>query len=69
MVEFHMKARVEEILNRHAAVGLAVGVLRNGQLEFFRGHDVADIVSNTPVTEDTVFPDRVHHQDLHGKGW
>ena len=44
-----------EILNRHPAVGLAVGVVRNGSLEFFSGHGLADIASNTPVTEDTVF--------------
>jgi len=56
MVELHMKARVGEILNRRAAVGLAAGVVRNGQLEFFRGHGVTDIGLNTPVTEDTVFP-------------
>jgi len=56
MVEFRMKARVVELLIRHAGVGLAVGVVRNGQLEFFRGHGVADIESNTPITEDTVFP-------------
>jgi CubicO group peptidase (beta-lactamase class C family) len=53
--ELEIKARVEEILNRHAAVGLAVGVVRNGSLEFFYGHGAADIASNTPVTEDTVF--------------
>ena len=53
--ELEMTARVEEILNRHAAVGLAVGVVRNGGLEFFHGHGVADIASNTPITEDTVF--------------
>ena len=56
MVKLHMKARAGEILNRHAAAGLAAGVVSNGQLEFFRGHGVADIVSNTPITEDTVFP-------------
>ena len=50
-----MTARVEEILNRHAAVGLAVGVVRNGSLEFFHGHGVADIASGTPITGDTVF--------------
>ena len=50
-----MKARVEEILNRHPAVGLAVGVVRDGSLAFFYGHGVADIASGTPVTEDTVF--------------
>jgi hypothetical protein len=37
-----MKARVAEMLNRHAAVGLAVGVVRNGSLEFFDAHGVAD---------------------------
>ena len=53
--ELAMRARVAEILNRHAAVGLAVGVVRNGSLEFFDAHGVADLASNTPVTEDTVF--------------
>jgi CubicO group peptidase (beta-lactamase class C family) len=50
-----LAARVEEILNRHATIGLAVGVVRNGDLEFFHGHGVADITSNTPITGDTVF--------------
>ena len=50
-----LKAKVAEILNRRPAVGLAVGVVRNGSLEFFHGHGVADIGSKTPVTEDTVF--------------
>src|SRR5215211_5260618 len=50
-----LQARVREILNRHPAVGLAVGVVRNGRLEFFSGHGLADIASNTPVTKDTVF--------------
>jgi CubicO group peptidase (beta-lactamase class C family) len=50
-----MKTRVGEILNRRPAVGLALGVVRNGRLEFFHGHGVADIASNTPVTDDTVF--------------
>ena len=53
--ELDMKARVDEILNRHAAVGLAVGVVGTGGLGFFHGHGVADIVSKTPITEDTVF--------------
>jgi len=50
-----LKARVEEILNRRPAVGLAVGVVRNGRLEFFYGHGVGDIALGTPVTENTVF--------------
>ena len=40
---------------RHPAVGLAVGVVRDGHLYHFHGHGLADIVSGTPVTEDTVF--------------
>lgn len=50
-----MTARVRQILNRRPAVGLAVGVIRDRSLEVFYGHGVADIASNTPVTEDTVF--------------
>jgi CubicO group peptidase (beta-lactamase class C family) len=49
------KGRIDGILNRHPAVGLAVGVIRNGRLELFFGHGLADMASNTPVTEDTVF--------------
>ena len=52
--ELDMKARVGEILSRWPAVGLAVGVVRNGSLEFFHGHGVADIAAKTPITEDTV---------------
>jgi CubicO group peptidase (beta-lactamase class C family) len=50
-----MSVRVGEILNRWPAVGLAVGVVRNGSLELFHGHGLADIASNTLVTKDTVF--------------
>lgn len=53
--ELELKARIAEILNRWPAVGLAVGVVRNGRLEFFSGHGLADIASNTPITQDTVF--------------
>jgi CubicO group peptidase (beta-lactamase class C family) len=50
-----LEARIREILNRHPAVGLAVGVVRDGRLEFFSGHGLADIASDTPITQDTVF--------------
>jgi CubicO group peptidase (beta-lactamase class C family) len=53
--ELDMRTRIDEILNRHPAVGLAVGVVRHGSLEFFHGHGLADIESKTPITEDTVF--------------
>ncbi len=51
----HLRARVAEILNRHPAVGFAVGVIRRGRLEFVHGHGVADIESGTPITIDTAF--------------
>ncbi len=53
--ELELKTRVREILNRHPAVGLAVGVVRNGRLEFFEPHGLADIASNTAIGDDTVF--------------
>src|SRR5215212_4778251 len=53
--EVEMKSRVGEILNRWPTAGLAVGVVRDGSLEWFYGHGVAHIATNTPVTEDTVF--------------
>lgn len=49
------KARIDELLNRRPAVGMAVGVVRNGSLAFRYEHGLADIASHTPVTEDTVF--------------
>lgn len=43
------------IVNRRSAVGLALGVVDIGGLRSFMGHGLADITSNTPITEDTVF--------------
>lgn len=40
---------------RHPAVGLAVGVVQQGELRSFLGHGVADIATGTPVSESTVF--------------
>jgi CubicO group peptidase (beta-lactamase class C family) len=53
--DLELKSRIDAILNRHPAVGLAVGVVRDGRLAFFHGQGVADIVSSTPITADTVF--------------
>ena len=50
-----LEARLAVIPSRHPAVGLAVGVVRDGRLEFFYGHGLADTASRTPVSEDTVF--------------
>ena len=53
--ELDLEARAGAIRNRHPAVGLAVGVVRDGTLACFSGQGLADIASGTPVTEDTVF--------------
>jgi CubicO group peptidase (beta-lactamase class C family) len=53
--EVDLSARISETLNRRPAVGLAVGVVRDGRAGFFHGHGLADIGTNTPITEDTVF--------------
>jgi CubicO group peptidase (beta-lactamase class C family) len=50
-----LRAWVDGVLNRHPAVGLAVGIVRDGSLDFFHGHGLADIASSTRITEDTVF--------------
>jgi CubicO group peptidase (beta-lactamase class C family) len=53
--QLDLVASVREILNRRPAVGLAVGVVRNGELESFSAHGLADIERRRRVTEDTVF--------------
>ncbi len=53
--ERHLRAEIEEALSRWPTAGLALGVVRNGGLAWFYGRGVADIASNTPVAEDTVF--------------
>ncbi len=47
--------QVRRLLHRHPAVGLALGVVRDGRLGYFHGHGVADIATGRPVTESTVF--------------
>jgi len=53
--QLQMESDLDRILNRWPAVGLALGVIRNKELEFFSGRGVADIESATPVTQNTVF--------------
>jgi CubicO group peptidase (beta-lactamase class C family) len=50
-----LESRLATILNRRPAVGLAVGVVRNGSLESFCAHGFADIASRRPVRDHTVF--------------
>jgi len=55
MDDRQLEARVEEIVARHAAVGLALAIVRDGRSPFFYCHGYADIASRTPVTPDTAF--------------
>jgi CubicO group peptidase (beta-lactamase class C family) len=50
-----LRARVDQIRNRWPAIGLVVGVVRDGGLESFCSAGFADIRSKTPVTVDTAF--------------
>ena len=51
----HPDSGLAAISSRHPTVGLAAGMIRDGRLSSFYGHGLADIASDTPVTEDTVF--------------
>ncbi|HEY8439461.1 MAG TPA: serine hydrolase domain-containing protein [Candidatus Limnocylindrales bacterium] len=49
-----LRRTVDEILNRRPAVGFAVAVVRNGHPTLFDARGLADIASQTPLSEDTV---------------
>ena len=53
--ELELQAEVRRIRNHWPTVGLAVGVIRDGSLGFFSGQGLADIDSDTPITQNTVF--------------
>ncbi|WP_448809735.1 serine hydrolase domain-containing protein [Agromyces bauzanensis] len=53
--EQDLESRIDELLNRRSAVGLAVGVVRGGSLASFAGRGVADVATQAPVTADTIF--------------
>ena len=50
-----LRTRIDTVLNRHPAVGLAVGIVRDGSLQLFDGRGFADIASGVPIGIDTVF--------------
>ncbi|MGR0218414.1 serine hydrolase domain-containing protein [Agromyces sp. ZXT2-6] len=47
--------RTANLLARQPALGLALGLVRDGELTDFRGHGVADPATGAPITPDTVF--------------
>ena len=48
-------ASIHEIFARHPAVGMAIGVVRDGRLDVFDAHGYADVATAKPITADTVF--------------
>jgi CubicO group peptidase (beta-lactamase class C family) len=53
--EARLTATITDHLHRWPSVGVAVGIVRDGSLAWFRGYGLADIASTRPVTADTVF--------------
>src|SRR5690242_19082263 len=45
----------DAILDRHPAVGVAVGIVRRGHSDFFRVRGLADVESHAHVDPSTVF--------------
>jgi beta-lactamase class C len=50
-----LEARLQRLAQRPDMVGLAVGIVENGQIRFARGFGVTASNSQEPVTEQTVF--------------
>ena len=50
-----LKATVAQVLDRWPCAGLAVVVIRDGELAWFHGHGLADVAARTPITEATAF--------------
>ena len=53
--EPELRAWVDGLLNRHPAIGLAVGIVRDGSVELVDHRGFADTASKTPIDADTVF--------------
>jgi CubicO group peptidase (beta-lactamase class C family) len=51
----NLNLTVAQVLDRWPCAGLAVAVIRDGQVAWFNGHGLADVAANAPITEDTVF--------------
>jgi beta-lactamase class C len=50
-----LDARLKQLMNKPAMVGLAVGVVENGRITFLQGYGETEKGSGDPVTPDTVF--------------
>src|SRR4051794_28123713 len=50
-----LDARLKQLANKPATVGLAVGVVENGRITFLQGYGETVAGSGEPVTPETVF--------------
>src|SRR5438309_9363427 len=50
-----LDARLQQLVNKPAMVGLAVGVVENGRITFLKGYGETLHGSGAPVTPETVF--------------
>jgi CubicO group peptidase (beta-lactamase class C family) len=53
--DLDLKTTVAQLLDRWPSAGLAVAVIGDGGLAWFHGHGLADVATQTPITENTVF--------------
>ena len=50
-----LDARLQRLIRDRAMVGLAVGIVENGEIRFLKGYGVTQAGGNEPVTPSTVF--------------
>src|SRR5512138_2813091 len=50
-----LDARLQQLMEKPAMVGLAVGVVENGRITFLQGYGETEAGTGNPVTPDTVF--------------
>jgi CubicO group peptidase (beta-lactamase class C family) len=53
--DLDLKATIVQVLDRWPCAGLAVAVITDGGIAWFRGHGFADAAAKTPVTETRYF--------------
>ena len=47
--------RLQRLVAQQSMVGMAVGIVENGELRFVKGYGVTDSITNDPVTPQTIF--------------
>ena len=58
-------ATVQKALDAWHVPGVAVAIVRDGEVIYLKGHGVRSLDADDPVTPDTAFPHRLLHQGVH----